>query len=198
MIKQVLNKAISIKDFKDNYWLKKELIDFCREIGINQSGGKLDVSTRIERFLEVGEVIRHSSQKKSKISSSFDWNNEELSLSVLITDNYKNTANVREFFRKSIGSHFRFNVEFMNWMKSNLGKTLEHAAVEWREIAERKKNNTSKKEIAPQFEYNTYIRDFLADNSDLSIKDAIGSWKIKRDMPGKKIYNNLDLEFIKK
>lgn len=188
MTKPILNKTISIIDFRDNYWLKKELIDLCREIGINQSGGKLDIVARIERFLEVGEIITVSSQKKTKISSSFDWNNEELSLGVVITDSYKNTENVREFFKKLIGKHFRFNVEFMNWMKSNVGKTLEDAAVEWREIALRKKNNSGKKVIAPQFEYNTYIRDFLADNPSLSIKDAIKSWKIIRDMPGKKIY----------
>lgn len=188
MTKPILNKTISIKDFKDNYWLKKELIDFCREIGINQSGGKLDIVARIERFLETGEVITVSLQKKSKTSSNFDWNNEELSLSVVITDSYKNTENVREFFMKSIGKHFKFNVEFMNWMKTNLGKTLEDAAVEWREIALRKKNNSGKKVIAPQFEYNTYIRDFLVDNPNLSIKDAIKGWKIIRDMPGKKVY----------
>ncbi len=191
MTKPILNKTISIKDFKDNYWLKKELIDFCREIGINQSGGKLDIVARIERFLETGEVITVSSQKKSETSSNFDWNNEELNLSIVITDSYKNTENVRNFFKKSIGKHFRFNVEFMNWMKSNVGKTLEDAAVEWREIALRKKNNSGKKVIAPQFEYNTYIRDFLADNPSLSIKDAIKSWKIIRDMPGKKVYSEI-------
>lgn len=52
------------------------------------------------------------------------------------------------------------------------------------------------KEIAPQFEYNTYIRDFLADNPEASRTDAIKCWNIKRNLPGSKNYNNNDLTFI--
>ena len=39
-----LKKEISIKDFKDYYWLKEELQTFCRENGISASGSKLEIS----------------------------------------------------------------------------------------------------------------------------------------------------------
>jgi hypothetical protein len=188
-----LDKDISLKDFKDYYWLKEELVGFCRVIGINSSGGKLDIFNRIIKFLENGVVIEKSDIKRISIISTFDWNIEELSISTLITDNYKNTENVREFFQQNIGAHFKFNVEFMNWMKSNQGKTLGDAMVKWIEIAKLKKSKDYKTEIAPQFEYNTYMRDFLNDNPDLSSKDAMNSWKIKRDKPGVKKYEKEDL-----
>ena len=35
-----LTKEISIKDF---YWLKSELMKFCKDIGINCSGGKIEI-----------------------------------------------------------------------------------------------------------------------------------------------------------
>ncbi len=40
------------------------------------------------------------------------------------------------------------------------------------------------------------MRDFLADNPNLSAKDAMKSWKIKRDKRGDKIYCKNDLLFL--
>ena len=194
MVKPKLGKTISINDFRNYYWLKMELIDFCRETGIKRGGGKIEIADRILKYLETGEIIPKSEKEQTK--SNFDWNNETLDVDTLITDNYKNTENVRAFFGKAIGRHFKFNVEFMNWMKSNAGKTLGDSVEKWKEIIEKKKDSTYKTEIAPQFEYNTYIRDFLANNPELSTKDAIESWKIKREKPEKKKYNKSDLVFL--
>jgi len=191
-----LDKNISIKDFKDYYWLKEELVGLCRVIGINSSGGKIDINKRIINFLENGEIITKSNIKRVNNISTFDWNNEKLSIYTLITDNYKNTENVRTFFQHKIGGHFRFNVEFMNWMKSNQGKTLGNAVEKWINIAELKKDKNYKTKIAPQFEYNTYMRDFLNDNPHLTSKEAINSWKIKRDKPGVKKYEKEDLIYL--
>lgn len=86
----------------------------------------------------------------------------------------------------------------MNWMKSNAGKTLGDSIEKRKQIAKKKRDKNYKTEIAPQFEYNTYIRDFAKHNLHLSTKDAIESWKIKRDKPGDKKYNENDLGFIQK
>jgi len=56
-----------------------------------------------------------------------------------------------------------------------------------------KKDPNYIKKIAPQFEYNTYIRDFLKDNPDKTKKDAIDYWKIKRSKRGKNKYSKKDL-----
>jgi hypothetical protein len=198
MNRPILDKEISTKDFKDHYWLKKELVEFCRITGINNSGGKIDICNRIIKFLENGEIITKSDIKKRTTISTFDWNVEKLSIATLITDNYKNTENVREFFRQNIGNHFKFNVEFMNWMKAHQGKTLGDAIEKWIEISKLKKEKTYKTEIAPQFEYNTYMRDFLKDNPHLSSRDAMKSWKVKRDKPGVKKYEKEDLIYLYK
>ena len=192
MTRPKLDKTISTNDFRDNYWLKKELIDFCRETGIKRTGGKIEIADRILKYLETGVVITKPDKERKQTQSNFDWNNETLDSNTPITDNYKNTQNVREFFKHSIESNFKFNVEFMNWMKSSAGKTLGDAIEKWKVIAEKKKGPNYKTEIAPQFEYNAFIRDFLNDNPQLSIKDAIESWKIKREMPGKKKYEKGD------
>lgn len=160
-----LNKKISLPDFKNFYWLKKELVDFCRSYGINQSGGKLEITERIAAFLQNGKIdFNHTKPIKT---SKFDWHHSPLTLNTLIT------AHVRAFFTKEIGTHFRINVPFIEWMRTNLEKTLKDAIEEWYRIKTVEKDKNYKREIAPQFEYNRYIRDFLTDNPDKSNKDAI-------------------------
>lgn len=196
MTKPKLEKNISIKDFKNYYWLKTELIDFCKVLGIPRNGGKLELFNRIVSFLETGKTPVAEPIELKKTISTFDWNTEKLSISTLITDNYKNTENVRAFFIKNIGAKFKFNVAFMNWMKENKGKTLGDAIDKWQEINILKKDKNYKTEIAPQFEYNAYMRAFLQDNPNLSAKDAMKSWMIKRDKLGPKIYEKEDVMFL--
>lgn len=49
-----LTKEISINDFQDFYWLKSELVQFCREQGIRTTGSKQALSERIELYLRTG------------------------------------------------------------------------------------------------------------------------------------------------
>lgn len=191
-----LNRDLSSKSFHDYYWLKEELISFCREIGINSSGGKHDISDRISNYLETGEIVAKPKKRKTKATSRFDWNQETLTADTLITDNYKNTENARVFFRQAIGKQFKFNTQFMNWMKVNQGKTLGEAIAEWQRIAELKKSGTYKTEIGSQFEYNRYTRAFHTHNPGLSAKDARHCWKLKRSRPGSNQYEDTDLMFL--
>lgn len=187
-----LNTNISIQDFKDFYWYKEELIDFCRSENLDKRGGKIQLDKRIEKYLQTGERIPY--QEKNSKTSRFDWNTAKLTIETEITDNYKNTENVRAFFKSQIGDRFKFNVKFMNWMKTAQGKTLGDAIEQWILITERMRTDKTEKQIAPQFEYNTYIRDFMKDNSDKSLQDAISSWKIKKSKPGDNKYTKSDLK----
>jgi hypothetical protein len=189
-----LNNSISLKDFKDFYWLKEELISFCKKNEITHSGGKIEITNRIIHFLETGDKVKPGNIIGSRKSiSKFDWSKEKLSLDTLITDNYKNTENVRSFFSNVIGSHFKFNALFMRWMKQNVGETLETAVAEWNRIYLMKNDESYESEIDPQFEYNTYMRDFLKDNPHLSAADARKYWMLKRNLRGSKKYTKDDL-----
>jgi hypothetical protein len=160
------------------------------------AGGKIDLSKRIAHFLKTGEKSVAASPKNEKSDSKFDWNSEKLSLQTVITDNYKNTQNVRDFFTGIIGRQFKFNVAFINWMKSHPGSTLADAAEEWKRIYEQKKTSVKESEIAPQFEYNTYIRAFLRENPQFKLKDAITCWKVKKSLKGHNRYEKSDLQFL--
>lgn len=189
-----LDKYISLQDFKDFYWLKSELVTFGKTIGIDTSGGKIDITERIAEYIQTGFVSKKANSKKQSKTSKFDWNNETLSLDTVITDSYKNTENVRKFFIENIGNHFSVNVLFIKWTKENIGASLKDAIKEWNRIQELKKDKNYKTDIAPQFEYNRYMRAFLADNTYKTIKDARKYWKLKRAKRGTNEYEKSDLD----
>ncbi|MEL6822332.1 MAG: DUF6434 domain-containing protein [Calditrichota bacterium] len=189
-----LDIDISETDFKEFYWLKEELVAFCRSVGISTSGSKTELENRIIQFLHNGDIA--TPKRKKKPLSAFDWRNEPLSRETIITDSYKNNQNVRQFFTKQIGKRFRFNIAFMDWMKVNIGKNLGNAVDAWLDIEEQQKTRSEPKKILPHLQYNRYIRDFLADNPDKSMQDAITYWKIKKSKRGDNLYRREDLDSI--
>lgn len=56
--KPKLDKNISSKDFKDFYWLKKELVSFCKEYNLISSGSKMEIAEGILHFLETGKKLK--------------------------------------------------------------------------------------------------------------------------------------------
>ncbi|MDR0927990.1 MAG: SAP domain-containing protein [Ignavibacteria bacterium] len=191
MQRPILNDQISVDEFKDYYWLKEELVRFCKSIGIATIGGKIEISNRIIRYLHTGEIVKPTAQHRT---SHFDWNNATLTLDTIITDNYRNTENVRAFMKKEIGEYFKFTQQLIQWTKCNIGKTLADAITEWKRFDELKKDKNYKTEIMPSCEYNAYIRDFLADNPNRPWKDAVSHWNIKKTQKGSKKYSKEDIE----
>ncbi len=62
----ILNRDISSNEFKLNYWLKEELISFSKELGLSTSGGKLEISDRIQVYLESGKKLNSARKKGDK------------------------------------------------------------------------------------------------------------------------------------
>ncbi len=63
--------------------------------------------------------------------AGFDWHGGEITPRTRITSDYRNTQNVRRFFRSACGDHFKFDRDFMAWMKAAEGRTMGAAAREW-------------------------------------------------------------------
>lgn len=178
------------KTLREYYFLKEELVCFCRENGLPTTGGKLELTERIAVFLDSGEIKRASSARvKSKPIVG------EITKSSVIEPNFVCSEKHRAFFKEQIGKSFSFNVAFQKWLKSNSGKTYGEAIEAYSQILEEKKNG--KNSIDKQFEYNTYIRDFFADNSGKSLSDAIKCWNFKKSQKGHNKYERSDLSALK-
>jgi len=61
-----------------------------------------------------------------------DWHSSLLTSNTSIDKNYKNTQNVRRFMIKECGEDFRFDREFMMWIRNDDPKTLGDVVNEWK------------------------------------------------------------------
>lgn len=185
-MRPTLTKEISVQRFQDFYWLKEELQSFCRGNGISTTGSKIEITERIETFLRTGEIIKPI--RKTRMNKKAEPQGE-LSLDTIITENHRCSQRVRAFF-KTVIPNFHFSTYIQNYIKSNVGKTYRDVVNAWYEEEIRKKNPFYKTEIAPQFEYNQFIRDFFADpkNKGKSRDEAIAAWNIVKKLPGSNKY----------
>ncbi len=185
-----LDKKISIKDFKDFYWLKVELVDFCRKIGISSSGGKNEIANRISEYLETGKTTKKTTIKKTKLPKA----TQPITKHTILGIEYRTYQEKKEFLQSVIGKQFHFTVHLLDYFKKNASKkTYSDLINEWYKEQKLKKDPNFVKEIAPQFEYNTYIRDFMKANPNKTRNDAIKYWKIKKSKPGNNKYSKSDL-----
>ncbi|MCX0500789.1 DUF6434 domain-containing protein [Erwinia billingiae] len=61
-----------------------------------------------------------------------DWHSALLTRTTRVDKNYKNTQNVRRFMVKECGEDFRFDREFMMWIRNEEPKTLGDVVNEWK------------------------------------------------------------------
>ena len=66
-----LNEKLDGETFRSYYYLKKELVDFCRENNLPVSGGKVELTDRIACFLDTGKVLETSVKRKATIDIGF-------------------------------------------------------------------------------------------------------------------------------
>ena len=183
-----LSKDMKSDQFRDFYYLKEELVAFCREEKLSTSGGKQELTERIAHYLETGEKTVIVPVKKTVLDIG------DLTKESIIENNFRCSERHRAFFKEAIGKSFSFNILFQKWLKSNSGKTYQEAIEVYYQLLEEKKKRVTN--IDKQFEYNTYIRDFFADNKNKSLEDAIKCWKYKKSIQGHSMYEKKDLKAL--
>jgi hypothetical protein len=62
---------------------------------------------------------------------AFDWHSAPLTRDTPVTQNYRNTQNVRRFMTEQCGPAFRFDRQFMAWICNDTDKTLGDVVDEW-------------------------------------------------------------------
>lgn len=165
-----LTTSTSAQDFRDFYWLKRELQDFCRSQSLSTSGGKRELADRIEAFLASGKRLAPARTREPA--------------------GFKCTQELRTYFETHVSPQFRFTVTLQSYIKAHPGITLAEIAAEWRREHAARQAGTFKPAIAPQFEFNQFTRDFHADprNAGKTRKDCLAAWKRTRERRGDNKY----------
>ncbi len=60
-----------------------------------------------------------------------DWHSRTITRSTLVDKHYRNTQNVRRFLVRECGAEFKFDRDFMAWIKNGATKTMGEVADEW-------------------------------------------------------------------
>ena len=116
MERPILDKNLDSQTFRDFYFLKEELVNFCRENGLPVSGGKLEITDRIAYFLDTGKILSASTERKRATTIPTICEDTKMEASFVCSEKHST------FFREHIGNRFSFNVAFQKWLKSNSGK----------------------------------------------------------------------------
>jgi len=160
-------------EFLKWYWLKSELISFCREIRLKQYGIKEDLTERIAAFLGKRETTINS---LGNLSRKHDTTPEYLTLHTIVVPGFRLSSKLRSFFVEHIGNSFHFNQTLRDFFKEPAGQNLSVAINLYI-----KSQSVKPRPIGAQFEYNKHIRDFFVINPSSSIKEAQLSWWNKRN-----------------
>jgi hypothetical protein len=175
MRRPALTPQIALSDFKSFYWLKEELIAFCRKNGLPTAGSKADLSARIEQLLATGHISPlPATESRRKAPTALP---DQLSRDTVIGPHWRCSEPLRAFFVEEIGPQFHFNGVMRTFIQQGAGKTLQEAIDAWHADRAAPKAETK---IDSQFEYNQHIRAFFKENPGKTLADAIQAWKKKR------------------
>jgi len=183
---------IDVKDLHDYYWVKDELVAFCKRYGLPTGGRKLEILDRIEIFLKTGRVVQPKpaplGAKREGGTTGQQLKAEPLTLDTTVVE-FKSDSRTREFFKSVIGPEFHFTAHLNDYMRGRSDLTYGDLVKEWLAERERRKDKTYKPNIMKSCEYNQFIRDFYADetNKGKPLREAVNAWnEVKRQQGPRK------------
>ena len=108
MERPVLNRSLDAATFRNHYYLKEELVRFCRASGLPAAGGKSELTERIACFLE-GKPVEIMKVRKIKPKTAGTLR-EEMS----IESPFVCSENTGLFSKRRSGRRFRLTSRFRN------------------------------------------------------------------------------------
>lgn len=161
-----LSTELHADSFLSFYWLKAELLTFCRAHKLSTQGSKTDLADRIAMFLSSGKresANRRRAVRASPMPATF-------SRDTPIGKGWRCTEALRAFFCQEVGAAFRFDQLMRDFIAAGEGKTLQQAIDAWHQPRQ-------KTPVAPQFEYNRHMRAFFAQHPDATRQQALDDWR---------------------
>jgi len=186
----MLSKKLSPDVFKQHYYDKNELTEFCRSIGISTTGQKNDLNSRIELYLRTGRVtvvapVVRSTRPDSEIGLTLDK----------VVVNYKSDPVTRQFFERNCRGFTGFSALVQKQIKQRLadGESFTYGDV----IAMHRaflKNKQQARDTGQattvahdSCQFNQFYIDYSHDNSS-KVHTAKEAWMLVRNTAGAKTY----------
>lgn len=166
-----LNSRLSAVEFRSWYWLKSELLTFCRSEGVNATGSKPYLADRIAAHLD-GAALHIPTQPPRNGTMP-----NEFTLETVVGEGWRCNRALGEFLRSQCGSGFRFNAIVRNLIHTQPGVTLADVVNSYLAGAT---SGRLAADIPVQLEYNRHTREFYANNPGASRQQVIEAWWARR------------------
>ncbi len=170
--------SLSAQEFLRWYWLKTELQQFARALGISAAGGKEDITARIAAVLGGDPAPVPPPQRRVPRTSG-----RQLAGSVhagtVVPAGQRCSQVLRAWFQAEVGPGFRFDEPMREFFAVADGTTtLGDALAHW--YASR---NDAPREISGQFEFNRFTRRWHRDHPGGNRRDLLSAWQVYRSLP---------------
>ncbi len=186
-----LTPETSVEEFHNHYRYLNELTAFCRSQGLPASGQKQELVARIEEFLKTGRRDPAPTKARARKKSAAAARSGPITLDTVVGDDFKCDAETRDFFKSVIGDHFHFTAHLQQFRRERQRKgvrlTYGDLVQEWLAERERRKDPNYKSKIGRYWQYNQFVRDFMADkqrNAGKGMSEAARAWNIIRAHSG--------------
>lgn len=170
-----LTSTLTSGEFARWYWLREELVVFARECGLPSSGGKQALASRVSAYLGGDcppELPARRTQRGNLLKGPFCH-------STPVPPGQSCSQSLRAWFTAELRSTFHFDAAMRAWFAEADGtRTLGAAVAHWRAT-----RSIAASEIAPQFEFNRFIREWHRSHAGASRREAVAAWKHHRSLP---------------
>jgi hypothetical protein len=169
-----LTRALADTEFLRWYWLKTELVAFCRESGIGTAGSKPELSARISAMLAGTRQPPAATRRvRGPMPARF-------TPATRIGAGWSCNPALGAFFREQCGRRFRFNKATRDFIHTQEGRPLSAAIACYRaSVAE----GAPRQELAPQLEYNRHTRAYHEAHPGATREQVIAAWRERRSRP---------------
>lgn len=167
----VASHALSAQEFVRWYWTKAELVAFARSLGLPAGGSKIDLTDRIRGHLAGEPPPAAGGSVRTRLSGP-------LNRTTVIPPGVVLSRTLRDWFTEQIGPSFRFDESLRRFLANGSGCTLGDAADHYLTTRDEPPGD-----IAPQFEYNRFVRAWRADHPDGTGEQMRHAWWAYRSLP---------------
>lgn len=168
-----LDATLSGSELRRWYWLRTELADLARSLGISPAGGKIELTERLAAALD-GQAVPGPTRRTSRVTQL----EGPLTDATVLPPGQRCSQALREFFGARVGAGFAFDDAMRSFIATGAGRTLGDAVDHW--YATR---SAPRPEIGPQFELNRFTRTWHQDHPDGTRSELLVAWRAHRVLP---------------
>ncbi|MEE6280692.1 DUF6434 domain-containing protein [Georgenia sp. MJ170] len=169
-----LASVMSGAELRRWYWLRSELVDRARQLGVARHGSKTELLDRLAAALDGAPAPARPPPRRAATRQLA----EPVGPATVLPPGQRCSQVLRRFFAAEVGPAFRFDEHMRDFIAHGAGRTLAEAVDHWHRT-----RGAAIGPIGEQFEYNRFTRQWFAGTPDGSRQECMAAWQVHRALP---------------